>query len=600
MVGHCAADTVLLKSVGHDPIYLDSSSWNDSPFTLRLVPPDTTLDSGVSRKLVVTFCPQDTGDARFTAILDARGDSLPTAGHGILRLAVSTPAVNLGRLCFGHPSVATEIISNLGNDTISIFSLGGKYIGFDSVGLLLQPQDSITIPISIPADTLGSFADTIAVFLAGDTLHTILNYRVAGPSLKIDPNVQFNFVCIGEPKMDTVPISSAGGDTLTISYDSLLPGSPFALLHAVTQLPPNGNDSLLLQFYPLAQNPTEETDTLHLIATSGGCDSTFTLILRGTGGDTGLAANSLVFGTVTLGACLDSSIVIGNPCGPAAIIDSVQHSNSDFRSLSLLPDTVPADGNLRFAVKFCPTDTGAESDTVTLLFHSGKIISTVLFGRGFQPAIPRAYFTLSRTTDPMGDSAFTTITFDSSSLAGRHPISASLTFDPTVLAPLLSFPSLDTLHGADSLTFSGPLDFSRDTTFLEQITWLTLAGPHDNSAINLSVKSDTPLNVRVNPGSVTLTDCFGLAGHLASGGSYLLGAITPDPASEAVSLTMQIGSDGYVEAAIYDVRVGSYRMYFKKTLNRGVINSSSQSFLLLRAGICLKSVPWDGGGPHHL
>ena len=551
-IGDCATDTVLLKSVGHDPVRLDSSHWNDSPFTLRLNPPDTILDSGATRKLLVTFCPSDTGNVRFASVLDARGDSIRITGRGVLRLASSTPKINVGTVCFGQPDSVRDIISNLGNDTISIFSLHGTTIAFDSIGVLLQPRASDTVPVPIPTTRLGSFTDTVEILLAGDTLHTVIDYRVAGPSISIAADLSFHFVCIGECRDSSVVIINSGSDTVSISYDSLPSGSPFTLLTSPTSLAPGRDDSIRFRFCPSFLDTGVQIDTLRFTAAVEGCDSMFTLPLRGTGYDS-LAIEPTDFGLIAVGSYLDSSIFVGNPCGPTAVIESGNNSNPDFTIRSILPDTIPPDGNLLLTVRFSPSIIGNETDTITLRLSNGKTLDTILSGVGYKRALPTAYFTISSTTVPMGDTTSTTIRFDSTSFPGRNTITGVLTFDPTVLAPIASFPIPYVQRGKDSVTFSEILDFNTAPSFLNQIRWLTLAGPNSSSALHFSLVSGTPLNAIANVGSITLTDCNGLAGHLASGGSYALGTITPDPVSEAASVTLTLGSDGVVEATIYDM-----------------------------------------------
>ena len=570
LIDSCATDTVLLQSAGLDTLYLDRSIWNDPPFTLRLVPRDSTLAPGVTRKLLVTFCPTDTGEAALTQVLDERGDSIIISGRGVFRRAAAIPRINVGILCFGHSDTAFDTLSNLGNDTISVLALYGNRIPRQSIGFLLRPNEGDIIGISIRTDSLGSFTDTISIELADTTLATSLTYRVAGAALSFSLPSHPPILCVGECDTDTVRIRSAGPDTLSLSNFSITSDTPFHLLDFPQVLLPGQSDMVRLSFCPM--DSLVFLDTLHFQSSDNGCDSEFSILLSGTGIIQGVQADPVDFGSAIVGECRNDSMFVANPCGPAAAIDSLRLATTDFQLLSTMPDTVPALGSLELKFRFCPTVAGAEFDTATLVLHSGQRVREPLSGVGIAQAIPKAYFTISDTSVPMGDQAVSSIRFDSSSLRGRDTIRVVVSFDPTVLSPVLSsvgsFPSSIASAGSDSVTFSDVLDFGQPG-FLDAITWNTLAGPRDSSVIGLSVTADTPLMVIVNKGSVTLTDCNGLAGRLASSGSYALGPVTPNPAAGEASVTMTLGSDGYVEAAIYDMAGGLAETVLQRSFTRG-------------------------------
>ncbi|HET6402262.1 MAG TPA: choice-of-anchor D domain-containing protein [Candidatus Kapabacteria bacterium] len=565
LLDSCATDTITLKSVGHDTLYLSHSFWNDPPFTLRLVPLDTALDSGATRKLLVTFCPLDSGNFSVTQVLDERGDSIVITGRGVIRRAASIPAIDLGTLCLGHAGIAFDTISNLGNDTISFFAFHGRRILRELVGLLLEPNARDTIAIPISADSLGSFTDTVSFELADTTLTTVLHYRVTGASMNIGST--FPFACIGDSATDTITISSNGLNTLVFSNFSI--AAPFFRLNTIDSLAPGEKRMLFVRFLPGIGDTLERFDTLRFFASTSGCDSNIAIVLSGIGVDSGPAAKPLAFDSVLVGKCQDDSLLIDNPCGPASVIDTILFKSSDFQRVSSFPDTIPSLGSLRLAVQFCPSGAGMESDTAILVLHTGEHIRAPLTGVGVVRTNPWAHFTISNTIVRMGDQAVSSIRFDSSSLTGQHSIWAVVSFNPTVLSPVSSFPNSTSNAGNDSEVFYAVLHFQGDTGFIESITWNTLAGPNDSSTIDLSITTDAPLTVVVKKGSVSLTDCFGLAGRLASSGSYALGPVTPNPAAGEASVMMTLGSDGYVEAAIYDMAGGLAETVLQQNFTRG-------------------------------
>ncbi|HEX5316927.1 MAG TPA: choice-of-anchor D domain-containing protein, partial [Candidatus Kapabacteria bacterium] len=505
LIDSCATDTITLKSVGHDTLYFSRSFWNDPPFTIRLVPMDTALDSGATRKLLITFCPADSGNFAATQVLDLRGDSIVMTGRGVLRRAASISAIDLGTFCLGHGGIAMDTISNLGNDTMSIFAYHGHRISRDSIGLLLKPNARVTIDISIPADSPGSFPDTVSFDLADSTLTTIITYRVTGASLSF---LGFHFgSCVGDCDTGYVTIASDDPDALALSLFNV--SSPFTLLDSASVLVSGQSDTLHLSFCPT--DSLVYFDTLRFHAIVGNCDSEISIPLSGEGVIMGIIAYPVDFGSVFVGGCTVDSMFIQNSCGPTAIIDSISNSNADFKLVLPQPDTIPVNSNRNLAFRFCASMAGNELDTATLFLHTGETIHKLLTGVGIPRANPTAYFTISDTTVRMGDQAVSLIRLDSSSLTGLDTLRAVVSFDPIVLSPVSSYPGRIVSATRGSITFSEVLNF-QDTGFLDAITWNTLAGPRDRSAIGLSVTTDTPLTVTANNGSVTLIDCFGLAG----------------------------------------------------------------------------------------
>lgn len=601
-IDNCATDTVLLKSVGHDTLFLTQSTWSHPPFSLRLVPPDTALDSGAMAKLLVTFCPADTGTFYYAPVLDGRGDTLSIVGHGILRRARSMIFDSVGTICMGHSTVVFDTVQNLGNDTISIISIEGHHIPKRLLGNILRPDSFVIIPIMVPADTLGKFADTVSILLPDSVLSTIIVYQVSGASLFLNhSSVSFDYACIGDSLFRSLTITSTGQDTLELSNFSIQ--LPFRLLDSIRSLPPGAVDSLLFEFRPQPADTVMQTDTFFFTATVNGCDSAIAIPVSGSGLDSGLAAEPLSFDSVLVGKCKNDSIVIGNPCGPTAILDTAILANKDFTIISTFPDTVYSPQGARLTIQFCPSHAGMDMDTATLVFRSGVRIADVLSGVGIIRANPWAHFTVSSTTVPLDTQAIISIRLDSSSLTGKHPIKAIVTFDPTVLSLVSSFGPIATPVRADSVTFSDPaLDFSKSSMgeSIESLTWNTLAGPRSVSPVDLSVSVlDTFVNVQVQNGSVTLTECHGLEGQLASGGSYTLGTITPDPASEAASVTMQLGGDGYVEATIYDMTGHLVENILQETLQQGSyqLRIPTTSLASGRYMLQINSMGWHASAP---
>jgi hypothetical protein len=600
LVGNCESDTVMLLSAGTDTLYLDQSVWNNPPFSMRLVPPDTALAPKQKSILIVTFCPTDSGDFSQTQVLDDRQDSITMRGVGIIQHVTSLVSKDLGTHCLGDSVTFIDTISDLGNDTVTLISVqSGNSPLTDTINVILQPHEQYPVPISWLPDSAGVFDDIIIYQLSNTQLITTLSYHVTGAEIHFDPVVPFHFVCVGtgDTVMDT--LTNAGPDTVALTQFMLPAQGSFFILDSVNRLSPGQNTIVRFAFSPI--DTIEQFDTLHIHLSDGGCDSVIAIMLAGTGIVTGLAAESIHFDSVLIGQCHEDSAIVGNPCGPLVTIDSIASNNPAFQLENSLPIIVPALGSAEIKFRFCPlsSDTGLQTDTVTLFPSAGSPFTTILQGTGITLGIPWAHFTISSTAAAAGDTVTTTITLDSSSLMSSRYVMGVISYDPAVVWPLYGFPNAVHTVMDDSLIFSGTVDFSSPNE-IESVSWLTLLGPHASTPIGFNLTdTESFINVEVSGGSVTVTDCTGLNGELLPGGDYALGPVTPNPASEIATIALTLGNDGYVEAGLYDMTGKLVTNVLAQNFDRGnyTITIPTSTLASGRYMVVVSSLGWRAACP---
>ncbi len=597
LAGSCESDTVTLLSAGTDTLDLNQKVWNNPPFSMRLVPPDTALAPNKTSSLIITFCPSDSGDFRQTQVLDGRQDSILMDDAGLLRLASSLIRKNLGISCLGEAIIFTDTISNLGNDTLTLESFqNSSPPQSDTINVILQPHERYPVPISWLPDSAGLFGDTIVYQLSNTRLITILSYRVVGAELHFDSMVAFHFVCGGGSYVANDTIVNAGQDTIALSNFVVRSGGPFTLLDSGSQLFPGQSIPLQFAFNPI--DTLDHSDTLHITLSNGSCDSVIAIILTGRGIESGLAAESIDFDSTLTGQCRDDSALIGNPCGPSVTIDSVVVKNPAFRLTDSLPITVPSLGSEEIRFRFCPSDTAVETDTVTLYPEGSSPFTLVLRGIGFTRSSSWAHFTISSAAARAGDTVTTSITLDSSSLTGLDAVRGVISYDPMVVSPLGGFSFAIQPILPDSVVVMGTIDFS-SPGLIEDISWLTLLGPRASSIIGFQLSTDTALNVEVKTGTITVTDCTGLNGQLSPSGDYVLGPIAPNPASEIASVPLTLGNDGYVEAGLYDMTGKLIQNVLAQSFTRGsyTVNIPMSGLASGRYMIVVSSLGWRAATP---
>ena len=601
LAGNCEIDTVMLLSAGTDTLYLNQSVWNNLPFSTRLVPPDTALAPKQKSILIITFCPTDSGAFSQTQVLDDRQDSIAMHGVGIIQHVSSLIQKDLGTSCLGDSVTFIDTISNLGNDTVTLISFQNSNSPLiDTLNVILQPHERYPVPIAWLPDTVGVQSNTIFYQLSNTRLITTLTYHITGAEVHFAPTLPFNFVCMGDSETLNDTLTNVGPDTMALAPYELPAGRPFMLLDSVPLLLPGSSVALRIAFAP--NDTLRQFDTLHIHVSDNGCDSVIAIVLAGTGIVTGLAAESINFDAVPVGQCREDSAVIGNPCGPSVTIDSIVSKNAAFQLVDSLPIIIPALGSAEITFRFCPlsSDTGVQTDTVTLFPSLGSPFTMLLQGTGITLGIPWAHFTISSAVAAAGDTVTTSITLDSSSLTGSHYVQGVVSYDPAVVWPLngFSYPVQPAMR--DSLAFSGSIDFNAIGRNIESVSWLTLLGPSASTTIGFNLTDTVSyVNVEVAQGSITVTDCTGLDGQFSPGGDYALGPVTPNPATEIATIALTLGNDGYVEAGLYDMTGKLVATVLAQNFDRGnyTISIPMSGVASGRYMVVVSSLGWRAATP---
>ncbi|HEY3876547.1 MAG TPA: choice-of-anchor D domain-containing protein, partial [Candidatus Kapabacteria bacterium] len=551
-IDSCASDTLLLRSLGSDTLYLDSSEWQRGPFAFRVVPSDTALPHNATAKLIVTFCPTDSGDVSVVLTLDDREDSILVRGIGILRQAAVASGQNLGSFCRGQIAFF-DTIYNRGNDTISVRSWAVDSGSSHALNLLLQPGTVASIPLSFIENRTGPAEDTVRFELADTSLASTIQFQVFGPSLGMQSSLRFPFRCLGTTALDSVAIANSGPDTIQLA-DFRLSDTDYVVEDSTQMLAPQAQFALHLHF--VSADTLPHFDTLRFIASDHGCDSTFAVALEAQTIDSGLAASAVDFGTIPIDSCAIDSTLVQNPCGPEVTIDSVFIGDKAIQWVIGEPAVIPSDSSRFFVFRYCPeTDSITLADTAILFNGDQALLRIPLLGKASALGFPYASFTVSSATVPADSIATTVIRLDSLSLKGTHSVRGVLSFDPEVVEPEtpMGFPHTATRVAADSLAFTATLDSSSAPSVIESINWRALVGPRSSTIIEFTLTTDVPLAVHSNNGTIAVTDCTGLNGSFASAGSYTISPVNPNPSSDEASVSVTLGYAGYVQAGLYDM-----------------------------------------------
>ncbi|MDP4200806.1 MAG: choice-of-anchor D domain-containing protein [Bacteroidota bacterium] len=595
LVGACDTATVTFRSAGTDTLYLNSTEWNSPPFSLRLTPRDSALAPGATAKAQIIYCPSDSGDQAFKFPLDGKEDSLLVSGHAVLRRLDIESTAGLGDICLGASTSFQEAILNVGNDTITLVSATSASqqirIISPAVPTIIPAHGEAIVLWSLTTDRVGIFKDTLHYVSADSTFTTILEYQVSAPLLAMDSVLDFHDLCLGSSDTATILIRNRDMDTTALHIDMTQWGGAFGLLDSQATILPLDSVKIRVVFFPAAE--AIDSNRLDILAMAGLCDSTYSVLLRGMGSLSVIRAANVMFDTALVGACIEDSMLIENPCGPPLTINLLPVSAPfEFLDAAMLPIVISSGSSRELHFRFCPKQAGAASDTL----HIGSTARPILFGVGAPIAKPWAHFTVASATVLSGSIMPIDIRLDSSTFKDSIPLSVTLLYDPQVVWPT----------GGGQKTASGQYSFDQIINFgkapqqIHTIQLLGLLGPRASSVLSLAIEPDSLFELRVSPGQITVQDCTGLNGSISVSGAYSLGPVIPTVVADDASVPVKLGNDGYVTGEIFDITGNLVRLAFAGGFSRGSYRlpvqvtglASGRYFLRVRSLDWVSTVPF--------
>jgi hypothetical protein len=558
-VGTC--DTLYFKifAVGLDTSFVSLRKLL-SPFGLlsnldsaHIPPNDSIVDS-------IVFCPTDSGS--FTDALVFQQDTLLMAGVGTRSILSVGDTLNVGALCIGNCETIAQILTNEGNDAVTITSI----TGFDpsttardlTLPLKILPHDSITMHWTVCPHVAGYFSSFIHI----DSPDSSMTFRLVGKAktLALNPSsLDFGVVCAtGDTSRDSIVWKNLSTDSLSLFEDSLLASSRFGFKKTTVGkiIAPGDSISIQIFFHPATTGTF--TDTLLLGISNGACDSVLKLPITGEGTHQAAAFidSLLLFDSVLVGTCKFDTTTLINPCDTALFVGELD----SLGAFSLVSDesfSLTKGGSETVIVEFCPADTGIFTGSKTFVDIAGDTFRVQLRGRGMMKTIdstPSAVFAISNAIGQVGQSLVTTLTLQSlSGITTLDSFSGILRYDPSVVIPQ----SITPVVGHPSYVITGketaqPGTFSFNVTGgniiagpIATISWLGLLGSADSTLDTLGDLLVSPSGlVTGNTGVIHLISCGNLAGNVTIAGPYAMSLPTPNPASNHIRLILQIGADG--------------------------------------------------------
>ncbi|MFI5265075.1 MAG: choice-of-anchor D domain-containing protein, partial [Candidatus Kapaibacterium sp.] len=206
-VTNCDTLAFTARSIGKDSALFSPDKISKPPFTIIRPKNDTLLAPKDTLHVLVSFCPDDTGDFHSSFIVTEKRDSVVVSGIGTKtsRVLIAESTINGGRLCVGECTTISARFITLGNDTVLISNILGKARFEPNVPVKIPPQTDTLLVIRYCAEGKGEDSISFKYLSDADSVVdsiTVLHYYGVHPEFVFDSDLHFPSLCL--PSADSL------------------------------------------------------------------------------------------------------------------------------------------------------------------------------------------------------------------------------------------------------------------------------------------------------------------------------------------------------------------------------------------------------------
>jgi hypothetical protein len=560
-VGSCDTLSVIAHSIGKDSALVNLTGLIHPPFEVIKPLKDSLLAPKDSLKILISFCPTDTGKFHSSFIFSEKRDSVIVSGLGseTKKILVAPADLQVKPLCMNTCDTMTIRLSSVGNDAVIIDSVSGVTFNKNVFPVTIPPQTDTSFKIQYCITRKGDDSIVIHYYSDADSSNeTILHYHGIQASFVADSALHFGSICL--PATDSLPffLHRAGSDRITIDSLKLETGAEFSL--SSFTIPKIDSIANIIHFIPHISGIYKDELLVYLHAGSCG-DSLVKIPIDGSASNGSILFSKSVisFGSIDTGSCKEDSIPITSVCPATILFPSVQPPYS-IVSPSGNTLTFNAGETKNIVYRYCPTLVGRDSSFHIFSLPNGVKDTITLAGSG-QSIIdsPFVRFTLEKVTATAGQEFSYLIGVDSiSSGTDIKSLSGSLHYDPTLIKPLNMTGIIWKIFN-NSETIPGTYEFSASNAqsltvgAFATLQMLPLYSDHDTTSVFLdNIALTNYASTRVISGFINVVHCGNLPGHILVAGVYALGNPTPNPGSGNISFPVTLGNDGILHIRMYN------------------------------------------------
>jgi len=398
IVDSCSDDTTIeIYSTGRGSLIVDSVALTPAipDYKIKTLFPDT-IPPGGSLALMLSFCPTAVKcpiAANLTIYSNAGDTSVALTGCGIQPHAILIPdTLDFGRVHIGGPCKDTfAMVIDTGSSplTISRESLGdlAHFKILDPLPITIAAHDSDSIHLEFcPSDT-STVTTTDSIISDAPESPNLLTLIGSGKIgvLSLPKVIDFGLVHLDSCKDSIFYAKNIGNDSLILERNFISPSGFTIILPALPLvLQPQDSVQIDIRFC------STDTGSFEAITTfSTDIPSTDTILLFA---HTGIGILSIPdtinFGPVPTGACVDTSILVTNIGTDTLVLDTAVNLLPPFSYLGPTPLVLAPGASDSVKFQFCPTDTIAYLENTHFdTIRPGVSPTFTLLGKGTQGAL---------------------------------------------------------------------------------------------------------------------------------------------------------------------------------------------------------------------
>lgn len=386
-LGTSQNQSATLSNTGGSSLTVTQSTVTGAGFSVTGLTVPLTLAVGQSVNVSIVFAPQAAGSASGSVVLANDGSSSPLnialSGVGVAAgdLSASPTSLSFGNVQIGSGQTLNEQLTNTGGESLTISQASSSSPSFSfpglSLPLVLAPNQSATFGVVFTPSAAGASNGILSI--TESTSSAVLSVALSGTGTAeatpatltaTPPSVTFTGGQVGSTQTQTVTLQNTGGESATISQDSVA-GTGFSIsgLSTPLTLVPGGTASVTVTFAPQASG----TVTGSVAISSNASNANLTISLNGSAtgvpqGQLSVSPGTINFGSVTVGTSGTASGTL-SATGASVVVSSVDVGGSEFVVSGIsFPATIAAGQSLGFTVTFTPQSSGVAS--VSASFYS--------------------------------------------------------------------------------------------------------------------------------------------------------------------------------------------------------------------------------------
>lgn len=514
---------------------------------------------------------EKTEEASFGIHFAAKIQTITLKGNGLApHIKLLPKTLDFGDVLIGQTSSLTDTLMNTGKFAVHITQSGPALLEYtlsDTVDTLLAPGDRVLTAVSFKPDPAKPYLDEIVYLWEGrlDTLHLRGN-GVGHGALLNTTLVDFGDVRVKNTKTKQIAVTAQDGFPVTLSNFAVkgdVRGTYSLVIPSDTSI--DGISDTV--FVTIQYVPNFELTDDAVLEFKDNALNAKSVALHGVGVEAHLKldTNFIDFGMVRVGSVQSESLKVSNTGGWPLTVNEARPIIREVFDLPTLPQTViaPFTGE-EYIYSFRPYTDKTYFDTVVVSADAPEKQSVVvLTGQGTFGDIR---YEIADALAKVGELVYIPVTISGSDIASSRidSFTMSIHYDPSVFY-LRDLSSEGTLTaGMDSTIDRKPKDSllvihwrgktlpAREGT-LFYLHAEALLGPVDSTV--LSVVSSSPKNAApqsLSSGTFLVTDCGNYRTTIRYKGTYSLSKPTPNPSTTSVSISYELGLDGFTTLTIYD------------------------------------------------